>query len=101
MIDLNNMTEVKAAREADYQAELATIDQTDTFAAHWAGSRTNVPASMHAHGMWAIETAAGPSPSPSHAPGSSPGSPLDTLRTGAGCWRATCHPRRCLRSCLS
>lgn len=38
MIDLNNMTEVKAAREADYQAELATIDQTDTFAAYWAGS---------------------------------------------------------------
>lgn len=38
MIDLNNMTEVKAAREADYQAELATIDPTDTFAAYWAGS---------------------------------------------------------------
>lgn len=38
MTDLNNMTEVKAAREADYQAEIANIDPTDTLALYWAGS---------------------------------------------------------------
>lgn len=38
MIDLNNMTEVKAAREADYQAEIANIDPTDSLALYWAGS---------------------------------------------------------------
>lgn len=38
MIDLNNMTEVKAAREADYQAEIANIDSTDTLALYWAQS---------------------------------------------------------------
>lgn len=38
MMDLNNMTEVKAAREADYQAEVATIDPRDTLALYWAQS---------------------------------------------------------------
>lgn len=30
--------ELKAAREADYQAEIANIDPTDTLALYWAGS---------------------------------------------------------------
>jgi len=38
MINLNNMTEVKAAREADYQAEIANIDPGDTLALYWAQS---------------------------------------------------------------
>ncbi|MDE3796970.1 hypothetical protein I7G59_06430 [Sinorhizobium meliloti] len=38
MIDLNNMTEVKAAREADYQAEVAAINPDDALAIYWAGS---------------------------------------------------------------
>jgi hypothetical protein len=33
-----NMTEIKAAREAEYQAEIAKIDPTDTLAVYWAGS---------------------------------------------------------------
>lgn len=37
-IDLNSMNEVKAAREAEYQAEIASIDTTDTLALYWAGS---------------------------------------------------------------
>lgn len=32
------MTELKAAREAEYQAEIAKIDPRDTFALYWAGS---------------------------------------------------------------
>lgn len=36
--DPTNMTEVKAAREADYQAEIANIDPRDTLALYWAGS---------------------------------------------------------------
>jgi len=38
MTNLNNMTEVKAAREADYQAEIANINPADTLAIYWAGS---------------------------------------------------------------
>lgn len=38
MTNLNNMTEVKAARESDYQAEIATIDPRDTLALYWACS---------------------------------------------------------------
>lgn len=38
MIDLKNMAEVKAAREADYQAEIAKIDPADTLALYWAQS---------------------------------------------------------------
>lgn len=38
MINLNNMNEVNAAREADYQAEIANIDPRDTLALYWAQS---------------------------------------------------------------
>lgn len=37
-INLKNMAEVKAAREADYQAEIAAINPADTLALYWAGS---------------------------------------------------------------
>lgn len=36
--EMTNMTEIKAAREAEYQAEVANIDPSDTLAIYWAGS---------------------------------------------------------------
>lgn len=35
---MTNMTQIKAAREAEYQAEIASIDPRDTLALYWAGS---------------------------------------------------------------
>lgn len=38
MINLNNMNEVKAAREVEYQAEISSIDPKDTFSLYWVQS---------------------------------------------------------------
>lgn len=38
MFDLNNLAEVKAARESDYQSEIANIDPRDTLSLYWAQS---------------------------------------------------------------
>lgn len=35
---MTNMTQIKAAREAEYQAEIAKIAPSDTLALYWAGS---------------------------------------------------------------
>lgn len=35
---MTNMIQIKAAREAEYQAEVARIDPADTLALYWAAS---------------------------------------------------------------